>query len=58
MNSWLTKVCKNITVELKSMLGKVDKATLKPRQKLVMTNYPLTKNAYPTGVLKDLNRFT
>lgn len=64
MNPLLTKVCKNLVVELKSMLQKVDKASLKPRQKLVMTNqfvlarlnYSLTQDAYPTGVLKDLNK--
>jgi hypothetical protein len=51
-------------VELKIMLGKVDKASLKPRQKLIMAyqfvpprlNYPLTEDAYPKGVLKDLDR--
>lgn len=65
MNPWRTKIRKNLVVKLKEWMSKLGKASLKPRQKLVMLKlyvlprlsyiYPLTQDSYPMNVCKDLD---
>ncbi len=64
ISPWVTKIRANLVQTLKNMLLRIDKAALKPRQKLTMLqqyalprlNYPLTQDRYPKGVLRDLEK--
>lgn len=63
VSPWVTKVKKKVQGILADMLKNISKASLKPRQKLVMLlmhalprlSYPLTMEKYSKGVLMDLD---